>query len=64
MKEKLEAVIEQLKKTLEDVEKVDTGSYGFKSAAPRARKALMEATKSIKEVRTAVQDKKKAHEEK
>ena len=47
-----------------DLDKVDAGAYGYKSAAPRVRKILMESTKKIKDLRTAVQDKKKEHESK
>ena len=64
MREQLEKVIKDLQETLLDLEKVETGAYGFKSAAPRARKALMEATKQLKAVRTLVQDKKQEHDQK
>ena len=64
MREQLEAIIRELKETLEDLDKVEAGTYGFKSAAPRARKTLMEASKDLRKVREAVQDKKKEHEEK
>jgi hypothetical protein len=53
-----------LKEALDDIDKVEAGSYGYKSAAPRARKALMEATKQLKSLRSEVQDMKKSHEEK
>ena len=64
MREQLESIITELQEVLMDLDKVEAGAYGFKSAAPRARKALMEASKSLREIRTEVQDKKKAHEEK
>lgn len=64
MREQLEKVIKDLQETLADLDKVEAGSYGFKSAAPRARKALMEATKQLKAVRTLVQDKKQEHDQK
>jgi hypothetical protein len=64
MREQLEKVIKDLQETLSDLDKVEAGSYGFKSAAPRARKALMEATKQLKAVRTLVQDKKQEHDQK
>lgn len=64
MREQLEKVIKDLQETLADLDKVEAGSYGFKSAAPRARKALMEATKQLKAVRTLIQDKKQEHDEK
>ena len=63
MREEIEKVIHALQATLEDLDKVESGSYGYKSAAPRARKALMEATKQIKDIRTKVQEVKKSHEE-
>ena len=64
MREQLESIITELQEVLMDLDKVEAGAYGFKSAAPRARKALMEASKSLREIRAEVQDKKKAHEEK
>jgi len=63
MREQLESIITELQEVLMDLDKVEAGAYGFKSAAPRARKALMEASKSLREIRATVQDKKKAHEE-
>ena len=64
MREQLESIIAELQEVLMDLDKVEAGAYGFKSAAPRARKVLMEASKSLREIRAEVQDKKKAHEEK
>jgi hypothetical protein len=64
MREQLEGIIKELQEVLAELDKVEAGSYGFKSAAPRARKALMEASKGLKDLRTEVQEKKKAHEEK
>ena len=64
MREQLESIIAELQEVLMDLDKVEAGAYGFKSAAPRARKALMEASKNLREIRATVQDKKKAHEEK
>jgi ElaB/YqjD/DUF883 family membrane-anchored ribosome-binding protein len=64
MREEVEKIIKELQSILDDLDKVEAGSYGFKSAAPRARKALMEASKSLRDVRAEVQDKKKDHEEK
>ena len=61
MREQLESIIAELQEVLMDLDKVEAGAYGFKSAAPRA--ALMEASKSLREIRATVQDKKKAHEE-
>ena len=63
MREQLESIITELQEVLIDLDKVEAGAYGYKSAAPRARKALMEASKSLREIRANVQDKKKAHEE-
>jgi hypothetical protein len=62
MREKLEQTIKELQEALMDLDKVESGAYGFKSAAPRARKALMAASKTLKDLRTEVQDKKKMHE--
>jgi hypothetical protein len=64
MREKLEQTIKELQEALMDLDKVESGAYGFKSAAPRARKALMAASKTLKDLRTEVQDKKKMHESK
>jgi hypothetical protein len=64
MREQLEGIIKELQEVLAELDKVEAGSYGFKSAAPRARKTLMEASKGLKDLRTEVQEKKKAHEEK
>ena len=64
MRENLESIIKELQEVLIDLDKVEAGAYGFKSAAPRARKALMEASKSLREIRAEVQDKKKEHEQK
>lgn len=64
MREELERIIHNLKEVMDDLDKIEAGSYGYKSAAPRARKALMEASKEIREVRTVIQEAKKTHEEK
>ena len=64
MREELLSTIEQLKEVLADLDKVEAGSYGYKSAAPRARKTLMEASKKLRDIRADVQEKKKEHEEK
>jgi hypothetical protein len=63
MREELEKIIRNLTEIKEDLDKVEAGSYGYKSAAPRARKALMEASKQLRDIRTVVQDQKKSHEE-
>jgi len=64
MREALEQIVKELQQTLMDLDKVDAGAYGYKSAAPRVRKILMESTKKIKDLRTEVQNKKKEHESK
>ena len=38
MREELENIIRNLKEVMDDLDKVEAGSYGYKSAAPRARK--------------------------
>jgi len=63
MREQLERIIRNLTEIKEDLDKVEAGSYGFKSAAPRARKALMEASKELRDIRSDVQESKKKHEE-
>jgi hypothetical protein len=64
MREQVEKIIKDLELCLNDISKVEAGAYGYKSAAPRARKVLMEASKQLKEIRAEVQEVKKAHEEK
>ena len=64
MRDQLEKIIANLQRTLDELDKVEAGSYGYKSAAPRARKALMEASKELREVRATVQEVKNSHEEK
>ena len=61
MRERLEIIIEELKTALADVDKVDTGTYGYKVAAPRARKKALEAIKELKELRAEIQEKKNSH---
>jgi len=61
MRERLEIIIEELKTALADVDKVDTGTYGYKAAAPRARKKALEAIKELKELRAEIQEKKNSH---
>ncbi len=58
MKQKLEQLIESLQAILEDVEKVDEKSYGYKAAAVRARKTLHEARGQFQELRKEIQAKK------
>jgi hypothetical protein len=40
MREELENIIRNLTEVKEDLDKVEAGSYGYKSAAPRARRLL------------------------
>ena len=61
MRERLELIIEELKQTLSDVDKVESGTYGFKAAAPRVRKSALSAIKQLKELRAEIQEKKKSH---
>ena len=61
MRERLELIIEELKQAMVDVDKVESGSYGFKAAAPRARKAALTAIKELKELRLEIQQKKNSH---
>ena len=58
MKQKLEQLIEGLQAILDDVEKVDEKSYGYKAAAVRARKTLHEARGQFQELRKEIQAKK------
>jgi ElaB/YqjD/DUF883 family membrane-anchored ribosome-binding protein len=58
MKQKLEQLIEGLQAILDDIEKVDEKSYGYKAAAVRARKTLHEARGQFQELRKEIQAKK------
>jgi hypothetical protein len=64
MREQVEKIIRSLEECLDDLDKVNAGGYGYKSAAPRSRKALMAASKELREVRAQVQEIKKSHDEK
>lgn len=64
MREQVEMIIKSLEACLDDLDKVNAGGYGYKSAAPRARKALMEASKQLRDVRSEVQEVKKTHDDK
>ena len=64
MREEVELIIKNLESCLGDLDKVNAGGYGYKSAAPRARKALMEASKKLRDIRATVQEVKKSHDEK
>lgn len=61
MRERLEIIIEELKAAMPDVDKVESGTYGYKAAAPRARKAALTAIKELKELRAEIQEKKNSH---
>ena len=61
MRERLEQIIQELKETMADIDKVEAGAYGYKAAAPRARKAALTAIKELKELRTEIQEKKNSH---
>ena len=61
MRERLEIIIEELKLAIADVDKVDAGTYGYKAAAPRARKTALTAIKELKELRSEIQEKKNSH---
>ena len=58
MKQKLEQLIEGLQAILDDIDKVDEKSYGYKAAAVRARKTLHEARGQFQELRKEIQAKK------
>tara|TARA_B100000686_G_C16609047_1_gene872803 strand:+ start:527 stop:715 length:189 start_codon:yes stop_codon:yes gene_type:complete len=62
MRERLELIIEELRTAMTDIDKVEAGSYGFKAAAPRARKAALTAIKELKELRSEIQEKKNSHQ--
>ena len=62
MKERLEMIIQELKDAMVDIDKVEAGAYGYKAAAPRARKSALTAIKELKELRTELQNKKKSHD--
>ena len=64
MREQVEKIIKELEACLDDLDKVNAGGYGYKSAAPRARKALMATSKELRDVRAEVQEIKKSHDEK
>ncbi len=61
MRERLEIIIEELRAAMIDVDKVEAGTYGYKAAAPRARKAALTAIKELKELRAEIQEKKNSH---
>ena len=63
MREEIEKIIKNLEGCLDDLDKVNAGGYGYKSAAPRARKVLMESSKCLRDIRAKVQEIKKSHDE-
>ncbi len=62
MRERLEVIIQELKEAMSDIDKVESGTYGFKAAAPRARKIALTAIKELKELRVEIQGKKNSHQ--
>ena len=64
MREQIEKIIKNLEACLDDLDKVSAGGYGYKSAAPRTRKVLMESSKDLRNIRTEFQEVKKSHDEK
>ena len=62
MRERLQLIIEDLKSAMADVDKVEAGTYGYKAAAPGARKAALTAIKELKELRAEIQEKKNSHD--
>ena len=56
--EKVEQLIEGLQAILDDIEKVEEKSYGYKAAAVRARKTLHEARGQFQDLRKEIQAKK------
>ena len=62
MRERLEIIILELTEAMTDIDKVAAGTYGYKAAAPRARKAALTAIKELKELRIEIQQKKNSHE--
>jgi len=62
MRERLEIIIEDLQRAMADIDKVEAGTYGFKAAAPRARKAALAAIKELKELRAEIQEKKNSYQ--
>ena len=62
MRERLEIIIEELRVAMTDIDKVESGTYGYKAAAPRARKAALTAIKELKELRIEIPEKKNSHE--
>ena len=61
MRERLEQIIQELTEAMPLVDKVESGTYGYKAAAPRARKAALTAIKELKELRLEIQEKKNSH---
>ena len=61
MRERLELIIQELKESMVDIDKVASGTYGYKAAAPRARKAALTAIKELKELRAEIRNTKNSH---
>ncbi len=64
MREQVEKIIRNLEACQDDLDKVNAGGYGYKSAAPRARKVLMASSKELRDIRVEIQEIKKSHDEK
>jgi len=62
MREQVEKIIAELQETLLDLELVEKGTRGYKAAAVRARRATLEASKELKEIRKQVQEVKNSHQ--
>jgi hypothetical protein len=62
MKEQVEEIILSLQESLEDLDKVENGSYGYKASAVRARKVMLETSKLLKEIRKEIQEAKNSHQ--
>ena len=61
MRERLQQIIQELNEAMPLIDKVEAGAYGYKAAAPRARKAALTAIKELKELRLEIQEKKNSH---
>jgi predicted DNA-binding transcriptional regulator len=62
MREQVEKIIAELQEALLDLELVEKGTRGYKAAAVRARRATLEASKELKEIRKQVQEVKNSHQ--
>jgi predicted nuclease with TOPRIM domain len=62
MREQVEKIITELQESLIDLELVEKGTRGYKAAAVRARRATLDASKELKEIRKQVQEVKNSHQ--